>query len=183
LQVGIVSHNPEPHRGFSDLSFFQNPQTVPIRRHVSWVNMRTKDIDKAEAATERAELYYKAHLGSPSAVRRPRLMLLFIARLSQNHACGENRFLGMVPIQNRAASLELERGSGAISGRASAQSRVAIAPRARSSAQCLAGLRRPGLQEGTAGVGNTPCEALEDFNRHFMEPLISRNGHTPSLSA
>lgn len=41
----------------------------------------------------------------------------------------------------------------------------------------------PVLQEGTAGVGNTPCEALEDFNRHFMEPLISRNGHTPSLSA
>jgi hypothetical protein len=41
----------------------------------------------------------------------------------------------------------------------------------------------PDLQEGNAGVGNTPREALEDFNRHFMEPLISRNGHTPSLSA
>lgn len=41
----------------------------------------------------------------------------------------------------------------------------------------------PDLEEGTAGVGNTPREALEDFNRHFMEPLISRNGHTPSLSA
>ena len=41
----------------------------------------------------------------------------------------------------------------------------------------------PDLQEGNAGVGQTPREALEDFNRHFMEPFISRNGHDPSLPA
>lgn len=35
----------------------------------------------------------------------------------------------------------------------------------------------PQLQEGAAGIGDSPCEALEDFNRHFMEPLLSRNGH------
>ena len=35
------------------------------------------------------------------------------------------------------------------------------------------------LQLGTSGLGPTPCDALEDFNRHFMEPLISRNGSEP----
>jgi hypothetical protein len=34
----------------------------------------------------------------------------------------------------------------------------------------------PELQEGASGLGQTPRDALEDFNRHFMEPLISRNG-------
>ena len=34
----------------------------------------------------------------------------------------------------------------------------------------------PELRLGTSGLGPTPCDALEDFNRHFMEPLISRNG-------
>ncbi|MEY2531525.1 MAG: hypothetical protein QOI96_1610 [Verrucomicrobiota bacterium] len=37
------------------------------------IYMRAKDIDRAAAALERAELYYIAHPGSPSAVRRPRL--------------------------------------------------------------------------------------------------------------
>ena len=37
----------------------------------------------------------------------------------------------------------------------------------------------PKLQLGTSGLGPTPCDALEDFNRHFMEPLISRNGSEP----
>jgi len=34
----------------------------------------------------------------------------------------------------------------------------------------------PELREGNSGLGQTPRAALEDFNRHFMEPLISRNG-------
>jgi len=34
----------------------------------------------------------------------------------------------------------------------------------------------PKLRPGASGLGPTPCDALEDFNRHFMEPLISRNG-------
>ncbi|PYJ71334.1 MAG: hypothetical protein DME75_07645 [Verrucomicrobia bacterium] len=34
----------------------------------------------------------------------------------------------------------------------------------------------PELREGASGLGQTPRDALEDFNRHFMEPLISRNG-------
>jgi hypothetical protein len=37
----------------------------------------------------------------------------------------------------------------------------------------------PELRPGASGLGPTPCEALEDFNRHFMEPLISRNGYEP----
>jgi hypothetical protein len=37
----------------------------------------------------------------------------------------------------------------------------------------------PKLEEGAARIGNSPCEALQDFNRHFMEPLVSRNGHEP----
>jgi hypothetical protein len=37
----------------------------------------------------------------------------------------------------------------------------------------------PELQLATSGLGPTPCDALEDFNRHFMEPLISRNGSEP----
>ena len=32
------------------------------------------------------------------------------------------------------------------------------------------------LLPGASGLGATPRDALEDFNRHFMEPLISRNG-------
>ena len=34
----------------------------------------------------------------------------------------------------------------------------------------------PKLQRGASGLGDTPRDALEDFNRRFMEPLISRNG-------
>jgi hypothetical protein len=34
------------------------------------------------------------------------------------------------------------------------------------------------LLEGNTGLGLTPREALEDFNRHFLEPFISRNGHS-----
>jgi hypothetical protein len=34
----------------------------------------------------------------------------------------------------------------------------------------------PRLREGAAGLGDTPRDALEDFNRRFMEPVISRNG-------
>jgi len=37
----------------------------------------------------------------------------------------------------------------------------------------------PELREGASGLGQTPCDALEDFNRNFMEPLISRNGSDP----
>ena len=32
------------------------------------------------------------------------------------------------------------------------------------------------LQRGASGLGQTPRDALEDFNLRFMEPLISRNG-------
>jgi len=32
------------------------------------------------------------------------------------------------------------------------------------------------LRLGASGLGPTPCDVLEDFNRHFMEPLVSRNG-------
>jgi hypothetical protein len=32
------------------------------------------------------------------------------------------------------------------------------------------------LHRGTSGLGQTPRDALEDFNLRFMEPLISRNG-------
>ncbi|HEY2681107.1 MAG TPA: hypothetical protein VGI59_07260 [Candidatus Udaeobacter sp.] len=35
------------------------------------------------------------------------------------------------------------------------------------------------LRPGASGLGATPCAALEDFNRHFMEPIISRNGSKP----
>ena len=34
----------------------------------------------------------------------------------------------------------------------------------------------PKLQRGVSGLGQTPCDALEDFNLRFMELLISRNG-------
>ena len=37
----------------------------------------------------------------------------------------------------------------------------------------------PTLRPGASGLGSTPLDALEDFNRHFMEPLISRNGSKP----
>jgi len=38
----------------------------------------------------------------------------------------------------------------------------------------------PELREGASGLGQTPRGALEDFNRHFMEPVISRNGSEPA---
>jgi hypothetical protein len=34
----------------------------------------------------------------------------------------------------------------------------------------------PNLQRGASGLGQTPRDALEDFNLRFMEPLVSRNG-------
>ncbi|HVD95725.1 MAG TPA: hypothetical protein VNE84_06250 [Candidatus Limnocylindria bacterium] len=37
----------------------------------------------------------------------------------------------------------------------------------------------PKLRSGASGLGQTPRDALEDFNRHFMEPLISSNGAEP----
>jgi hypothetical protein len=37
----------------------------------------------------------------------------------------------------------------------------------------------PKLQRGASGLGYSPRDALEDFNRHFMEPLISSNGSEP----
>jgi hypothetical protein len=38
----------------------------------------------------------------------------------------------------------------------------------------------PDLREGASGLGPTPRDALDDFNRHFMEPLISPNGSEPA---
>jgi hypothetical protein len=37
----------------------------------------------------------------------------------------------------------------------------------------------PKLRTGASGLGPTPRDALEDFNRHFMEPLHSGNGSKP----
>jgi hypothetical protein len=37
----------------------------------------------------------------------------------------------------------------------------------------------PKLRKGASGLGHTPRGALEDFNRHFMEPLMSSNGSEP----
>jgi hypothetical protein len=34
----------------------------------------------------------------------------------------------------------------------------------------------PKLQRDVSGLGQTPRDALDDFNLRFMEPLISRNG-------
>jgi hypothetical protein len=34
----------------------------------------------------------------------------------------------------------------------------------------------PKLRPGFSGLGQRACDALEDFNLRFMEPLISRNG-------
>jgi len=38
----------------------------------------------------------------------------------------------------------------------------------------------PEVRHGASGLGQTPRDALTDFNRHFMEPLISRNGSEPA---
>jgi hypothetical protein len=35
------------------------------------------------------------------------------------------------------------------------------------------------LRRGTSGLGHTPRDALKDFNRRFMEPVISSNGSEP----
>jgi hypothetical protein len=37
----------------------------------------------------------------------------------------------------------------------------------------------PKLRTGASGLGHTPRGALEDFNRQFMEPIISSNGSEP----
>jgi hypothetical protein len=34
----------------------------------------------------------------------------------------------------------------------------------------------PKVRTGASGMGHTPRGALEDFNRHFMEPIIFSNG-------
>jgi hypothetical protein len=38
----------------------------------------------------------------------------------------------------------------------------------------------PEVRRGASGLGETPRDALKDFNQHFMEPLISRNGSEPA---
>jgi hypothetical protein len=38
----------------------------------------------------------------------------------------------------------------------------------------------PEVRQGASGLGETPRDALKDFNQHFMEPLISRNGFEPA---
>ena len=35
------------------------------------------------------------------------------------------------------------------------------------------------LRRGASGLGHTPRDALKDFNRHFMEPIVSSNGSEP----
>jgi hypothetical protein len=35
------------------------------------------------------------------------------------------------------------------------------------------------VRKGAGGLGHTPRDALRDFNRHFMEPVISSNGSEP----
>jgi hypothetical protein len=35
------------------------------------------------------------------------------------------------------------------------------------------------LRRGASGLGDSPLHALEDFNRHFLEPVVSRNGSGP----
>ena len=35
------------------------------------------------------------------------------------------------------------------------------------------------VRTGASGLGRTPRSALEDFNRHFMEPIVSSNGSGP----
>jgi hypothetical protein len=37
----------------------------------------------------------------------------------------------------------------------------------------------PKLRTGATGLGHTPRDALKDFNRHFMEPIVSSNGSEP----
>jgi hypothetical protein len=37
----------------------------------------------------------------------------------------------------------------------------------------------PKLRTGATGLGHTPRDALKDFNRHFMEPIVSLNGSEP----
>ena len=35
------------------------------------------------------------------------------------------------------------------------------------------------LRTGASGLGHTPRDALKDFNRHFMEPIVYSNGSEP----
>jgi hypothetical protein len=35
------------------------------------------------------------------------------------------------------------------------------------------------LRPGTSGLGRTPRDALADFNRHYLEPLVFSNGSEP----
>jgi hypothetical protein len=36
------------------------------------------------------------------------------------------------------------------------------------------------LRKGNSGFGDSPIGALEDFNRNFLEPIVSQNGSEPS---
>jgi len=37
----------------------------------------------------------------------------------------------------------------------------------------------PKVRKSASGLGHTPRDALKDFNRHFIEPVISSNGSEP----
>jgi hypothetical protein len=67
--------------------------------------MKGNDIDRASAAAERAELYYRAHPGSPSAMRRPTLSVrsgTWIALLGRSVQDGITGFGGNVEAALRA---------------------------------------------------------------------------------
>jgi hypothetical protein len=67
--------------------------------------MAAKDIDRATAVAEKAELYYTAHPASPSAVRRPKLSVrsgTWIALLGQSVQDGISGLGGTVEAALRA---------------------------------------------------------------------------------
>ena len=87
--------------------------------------MKHKELLEAMAASERAELYFAAHPGSPAAVRRPRLSIRsgkWVAVLGRSV---QNGIVGIGPTIETA----LRAFDDPISGRASA---AGIAPRTRS---------------------------------------------------
>jgi hypothetical protein len=104
-------------------------------------------------------------------------------RLNRNHAEREKRFFNMVPFKIEQLPLNLKEEVEQFLADHPRSPAARLRPDMGVARNMWLAFIGPDLREGNAGVGHTPREALEDFNRHFMEPLISRNGHEPSLSA
>ena len=99
--------------------------------------------------------------------------------LSQVHNVGGARFLSVASLAIEELPAVVKEGVAEFLENHPRSPAARLRPRMGTVGDTWLAFIGPELRLGASGLGPTPCDALEDFNRHFMEPLISRNGSEP----